>query len=115
MNELIERIFKDFTVDGVTVPVSFMFYEGDADAYVTYMESDADNSVSGDDELIGYAVYFDFDIYSKGNYTQIIESIKTKMRENGFVWQPSRSSPDLYEAETRFFHKTLNFGYYKEV
>ena len=28
MNELIETIFTDFTVDGVSVPVKYLYYEG---------------------------------------------------------------------------------------
>lgn len=114
MNELIESTFKDFAVDGVNVPVSFMFYEGHGEPYVVYMQQDADNSLTGDDDLVGYVDYYDFDVYSKGNYTNIIKSLKTLLKQNGFVWQPSRSSPDMYETETGYYHKTLNFAIYKE-
>ena len=114
MNELIESIFANFTVDGVAVPVSFMFYEGHGEPYVVYMQQDADGSLSGDDELIGYVDYYDFDVYSKGNYTKIIESLKAILKANNFVWQPSRSSQDFFETDTGYYHKTLNFAYLKE-
>ena len=114
MNELIERIFADFTVDKVAIPVSYMFYEGHGEPYVVYMQQDADNSLSGDDELIGYVDYYDFDVYAKGNYFAIVESVKAILKENGFVWQPSRSSQDMYETDTKYYHKTLNFAYLKE-
>lgn len=114
MNALIETIFNDFTVGGVAVPVSFMYYQGHGEPYVVYMQMDADNSLSGDDDLIGYVDYYDFDVYSKGNYTKIIESVKEKLKENGFVWQPSRSSADMYEADTGYYHKTLNFAILRE-
>lgn len=114
MNELIERILADFTVDKVKIPVSFMFYEGHGEPYVVYMQQDADKSLSGDDELIGYVDYYDFDVYAKGNYLAIIEELKTILKENGFVWQPSRSSQDMYETDTKYYHKTLNFAYLKE-
>ena len=114
MNELIEQIFANFTVDGVEIPVSFMFYEGHGEPYVTYMQQDADGSLSGDDELIGYVDYYDFDVYSKGNFFKIIESIKEKLKENKFVWQPSRTSMDMYEVDTGYYHKTLNFAYLRE-
>lgn len=114
MNELIESIFADFTVDGETIPVSFLFYNGHVDAYVVYMQTDADNSLSGDDDLIGYVDYYDFDVYSKGNYTKIIERVKELLKQNGFVWQPSRSSADMYETDTGYYHKTLNFAILRE-
>jgi hypothetical protein len=78
------------------------------------MQENADNSLSGDDELIGYVDYYDFDVYAKGNYQNIVKSLKQILVANGFVWQPSRSSADMYETETEYYHKTLNFAYLKE-
>ena len=114
MNELIESILSNFTVDGVAIPVSYMFYEGHGESYVVYMQQDADGSLSGDDELIGYVDYYDFDVYSKGNYTKIIESLKAILKANNFVWQLSRTSQDFYETDTGYYHKTLNFAILKE-
>lgn len=114
MNELIQTIFQDFKVNGVSIPVKFLYYQGHGEPYVTYMQQDADSSLSGDDDLIGYVEYYDFDVYSKGNYYPIIESIKQLLKENGFVWQPSRSSKDFYETDTGYYHKTLNFAILRE-
>ena len=114
MNELIESILANFTVDKQVIPVSFMFYEGHGEPYVIYMQQDADGSLSADDELQGYVDYYDFDVYSKGNYFAIIESLKSILKANGFIWQPSRSSQDFYETDTGYYHKTLNFAYLKE-
>ena len=114
MNELIETILANFTVDENVIPVSYMYYEGHGEPYVVYMQQDADNSISGDDELIGYVDYYDFDVYAKGNYHNIVESLKSILKANGFVWQVSRSSQDMYETDTGYYHKTLNFAYLKE-
>lgn len=114
MNELIETILADFTVNGVKIPVSFMFYEGHGEPYIVYMQQDADNSFSGDDDLLGYVMYYDFDVYSQGNYLAIIEELKKVLKEHGFIWQPSRSSIDMFETDTRYYHKTMNFAYMKE-
>ena len=114
MNELIESIFANFTVDNVTIPVSYMYYEGHGEPYVVYMQQDAETSLSGDDDLIGYVDYYDFDVYSKGNFLTIIERIKELLKEHGFVWQLSRSSADMYEVETGYYHKTLNFAFLRE-
>lgn len=114
MNELIEQIFENFTVDDVEIPVSYMYYEGHDEPYVVYMQQDADKSLSADDELVGYVDYYDFDVYSKGNFFKIIESVKALLKANNFVWQPSRSSQDFFEVDTGYYHKTLNFAYLKE-
>ena len=61
MNELIQSIFTNFEVDGVSIPVKFMRYNGKETTYVTYMETDLDTSYSGDNEILGYVSYYDFD------------------------------------------------------
>lgn len=110
MNELIEQIFTNFQVNGVTIPVSFLRYGGKSTTYITYMEWDKSNSYSGDDEILGYVSYYDFDIYSKGNYLAIVEAVKEKMKENGFTWQPTRDSQDMFEDDTQYYHKTICFA-----
>lgn len=114
MNELIESLFNNFTVGGVAIPVTFLFYQGHGEPYITYQQMDADAVLRGDDELLGYADYYDFDVYSKGNYLEIIKQVKTILEENGFMWQPSRSSADMYEPDTGYYHKTLNFAILRE-
>lgn len=115
MKELIERIFQNFVVDNVLIPVSMLKYQGHGEPYVVWMQEDADGSFSGDDHLMGYIDYYDFDIYSKGNIENIIERVKEILTANGFVWQASRSSSDMYEPDTGYYHKTLNFAVHREV
>ena len=110
MNELIMSIFEGFTVDGVSIPVKYLYYQGHGEPYIVWMQEDADNSLTGDDSLLGYADYYDFDIYSKGNFLNIIEAVKELLTANNFVWQVSKSSADMFETDTGYYHKTLNFG-----
>ena len=110
MNELIEQIFNNFQVNGVAIPVSFLRYGGKSTTYITYMETDIDNSYAGDNEILGYVSYYDFDIFSKGNYLAIVEAVKEIMKNNGFTWQPARDSQDMFEDDTGYYHKTLCFA-----
>lgn len=110
MNELIQRIFADLTVNGKAVPVKYLYYQGHGEPYVVWMQMDKDASVSGDDDLIGYVDYYDFDVYSKGNFLEIVERVKNILKTNGFTWQPSRDSGDMFETETGYYHKTLCFA-----
>lgn len=114
INSIIETAFTNFTVDGVSIPVKYMFYQGHGEPYVVWMNQDKDQSLTADDELQGYVDYYDFDVYAKGNYLKIIDEVRKKLEENGFVWQVSRTSPDLYETDTKYYHKTLNFAIFKE-
>lgn len=114
MNKLIETIFANFTVDNVKIPVKFLHYEGHDETYITYMNQDMDGSLTGDDNLLGYVEFYDFDVYSRTNYSKVIKEMKEILVQNGFVWQVSRSSQDMYETDTGYYHKTLNFAIYKQ-
>ena len=60
--------------------------------------------------MLGYVEYYDFDIYSKGDYTNIVKSVKKLLKDNDFTYQPMRSSGDMYETETGYYHRTLCFA-----
>ena len=114
MNNELQTIFAGFTVGGQAIPVSFLRYTGKATTYITYQEIQDDTSFSADDDLQAYVTYYDFDIYSKGNYLNIIESVKEILKANDWRYQPSMTSQDLYEDDTGYYHKTLCFAKIKE-
>ena len=114
MNELIELIFRDFKVNGESIPVIYMHYMGHGEPYVVYMGVYADNVLRADDALLGYADYYDFDVYAQGNYDAIVEQVRKTLEENGFAWRPDRSSKDMYETDTGYYHRTLNFSFLRE-
>lgn len=110
INNMIESIFDGFAVGGVSIPVTFLYYQGHGEPYVTYQQTNADNVFSADDDMQAYVDYYDFDVYAKGNYLNIVESVKQLLKAQGFMWQPSLSSGDMYETDTGYYHKTLNFA-----
>ena len=114
-NALIQQLFSNFAVDGVNIPVTFLRYDGKSTTYVTYQQTDSNDPFSSDDELQNYVDFYDFDIYSQGNYINIVEAVKTILKDNGFRWQPTRSSGDMYEDETKLYHKTLSFSIERSI
>lgn len=111
VNAIIESIFNgSITVGSEIVPVVYMDYEGHGESYVVYRQYDKDNSYSTEDNIAGYATYYDFDVYSMGDYLAIIREIKKKLRDNFWTWQPSRDSQDMYDTDTKYFHKTVSFA-----
>ena len=104
-NAEIETLLSDFEV-----PVAYMFYEGNADTYITYAQLDKDASFSGDDKIQGFVIYYDIDIFSKTNYLSLINDIIAIFEGAGWTYQPNRESPDFYERDTKYFHKTIVFA-----
>lgn len=94
-------------LDDIKVEHGYMHYDGDADTYITYMQTDKSNTLAGDNTVIGCVVYYDFDIYSRGNWLDLVDTLVETMEGYGWTYEPSRDSPDMYETDTRFYHKTI--------
>ena len=109
-NQEIETIFANFKVNNKAVDIAYLFYGGHKDQYVVYSQIDTANSYSGDDNIEGVVAFYDFDVYSKSNYIPIAEALKSKLKDNNWTWQPNRDSPDLYDPDTGYYHKTFCFA-----
>ena len=107
MNEFILSIFKDFEVDGVAIPVKFLKYKGDQTTYIVFSEINDSPALCGDNDCEYSVKQFDFDIYTTGNYINILKAVKQKLKENGFTWVDD--SPDMFENDTGYYHKTTTF------
>ena len=107
MNEEIEKIFEKFIVDKVKIPIGFIRYTGKETTYLTYQSMGNNPALSSDDKINYSTDTIDIDIYTKGNYLKIIKEIKKLMLANEFVWDGD--SPDMYEQDTGYYHKTISF------
>lgn len=115
MNEIIQAAFNGFKVNNVEIPVKYLHYKGHGEPYVTYTATYNAGVFSADDQVRNFATYYDFDIYSKGNYYAIAEAIINIMQDNGFSYIPSQDSPEMYEPDTGYYHKTLCFAIERSV
>lgn len=98
------------TVEGKVIPHAYLEYLGHENTYITYFNSDIDRTFTADNQLLGYILYYDFDVYSKSNYEKILEILIDTLENNGFSYCPSKNSPDYKERETGLYHKTLCFS-----
>ena len=96
----------------IGVPVSFQTYVGKATTYITffnYLEntlSYANNKKTSD----GY--YIQVDVWSIENYSVLVESVKAALEIAGFS---ITSATDLYEIDTKIFHKPIRVFKFEEV
>ena len=93
--------------DGDEIPVAFLKYKGDKETYIVFSEIDNSPAYSSDNKCRYSVKQFDFDIYTKGNYLNILKEVKKRLTNNGFTWV--EDSPDMYENDTGYYHKTTTF------
>lgn len=110
MNEIIQRAFEGFALNGVEIPVKYLYYMGHGEPYITYTPTSNGAVFSAEDQIQNYVTYYDFDIYSKENYYAIEAGVKAIMQANNFMYVPSQDSAEMYEPDTGYYHKTLCFS-----
>lgn len=103
MNSEIKEILSN-----LDVPVSHLKYKGNDTTYVVWTVIDETPCFSCDDEIEYSLVTVDIDIYSKSNYLNIMSSIKNIMKENNWIWQ--EDSIEMYEEDTKLYHRTCTFN-----
>ena len=108
MNEEIKLILGDsLTVKGEQIPVAQLNFTGKSRKYVTWAITGEAPALSANDEVLCSICSLDIDIFSEGNYLDIIKEIKKIMKNNEWVWV--EDSGDMYEKETQLYHKTCSF------
>lgn len=95
----------------LNIPTSFQIYSGTLDPYITFFCYLENGELFADDMQKGTSYYIQVDLWSKNNYTTTVEQIKSAMTQAGFSFL---SAYDLYEQDTKIYHKALRF-YYLEV
>lgn len=106
MNEEIEKIFENFIVDELEIPIGFPVYTGKKETYLTYNTYD-EPLQHADDECIQCVSNVEINIFTKGNFINIVKEVKKRMKQNDYVW--TDDSEDLYETDTKYHHKAISF------
>ena len=108
MEEKLKQIFGDFiSVKGVSVPCAHLRYKGKARTFVVWSIIGNSAEVYADDELLYSAVTVDVNVYSEGNYVDVITEIKKIMKENEWIWVEDNA--EMFEEDTELYHKTITF------
>ncbi len=107
INPIIEKIFKDFKVGEMIIPIAFQKYSGKSNAYLTYYTWSEKPDNFYDDEYHAEITYGTIDIFSTGNYKKILTEVKKKLRQNGLTW--TDNGGEDFEDDTGYYHVPVNF------
>ena len=108
MNKEIKLILgENLVIGGEKIPVAHLRYKGASKKFVTWTMLDESPALSANDEVLCSICPVDVDVYSEGNYLDIIKEIKQKMKNNEWVW--TGDSAEMYEEDTKLYHKTCTF------
>ena len=107
MNKELKTIFTDFKVNKKSIPAEHLRYKGKSKTFVTWTLLPESPSLNGDDECLYSVAEVDIDVFSDGNYLDIIKEVKKIMKENKWLWV--EDSEEMFEEDTELYHKTITF------
>lgn len=107
INKIVIRALED-----VRVSVTFQTYKGKEDTYITFFTYlDKSEQYADDEELItGY--YVQIDVWSKGDYTDLVNKVHNRMKKVGFI---KLNFYDMYENDLKIYHKVMRYRIDKEA
>ena len=108
MNEEVKLILgESLLISGEEIPVAHLRYTGKSKKFITWTMLDETPAFFANDEVLCSTCPVDIDVFSEGNYLDIIKEIKQKMKNKDWIWVGD--SAEMYEEDTKLYHKTCTF------
>lgn len=101
INKLVVEALKPLKVS-----VSFQKYKGKENTYITFFNYLEQGEQYADNEEKATGFYIQVDVWSKNDYTELVEKVKNAMRAAGFM---RTSAADLFEDDIKVYHKAMRF------
>ncbi|MCM3619162.1 hypothetical protein M3936_16355 [Sutcliffiella horikoshii] len=96
------------TLEQLGVPVANSVYEGSEETYIVFNEYNQAALLSADDVEISTKFFYQVDIFSKYNYTDLVKQLRELMREAGFG---RMFESETYETNMKMYRKIMRFSY----
>ena len=109
MHEEIDNILKTVKLGNKKVPFAHIKFTGSSPLFIVYSILAETPRVCADDVAETSVVEIDVDIYAKvlSNLTGTINSVKKQFIDAGWTW--AEISPEIFEEETGYIHRTITF------
>lgn len=94
------------TLDNIAVPVSFQTSKSEKYPYITFFTYLDSPTLYSDDREIITGYFIQIDIWSKTDYTSLAREVEENILAANFIKQRYF---DLYEKDTKVYHKVMRF------
>lgn len=100
------------TLQPLNIPVQFSTYSGTKTTYITFSPylTQGEGYSEDEEELVGH--YIQLNVFSKTDYTDIVIQANQLLKSIDFK---KTNEIDLYESDTKFFHKGIRFFYLENL
>jgi hypothetical protein len=98
---------------GLGLPVERLIYKGKAQTFITYQFVMLSDVAFCDDENEAVESIYRVDIFSRSDYTALLQTTKQALKLAGFYGIEVEA--ELYESDSGFFHVPITVRYLEEV
>lgn len=88
----------------LNVPVSLFFHKADEENYLVVHYDEDRVVLYSDDEEQKFSLTYQIDVCTAGDYTELVEKVKIKMKELGFI-----RTYDADVSDEKYYQRTLVF------
>lgn len=96
------------TLKSLNVPVAFQNYNGSESTYIRFFEYNQNGALYADDEEVKTGYFIQIDVFSMGDYTNLVKEVKKELKAVGFIRSMETES---YENDTKTYHKVMRFNF----
>lgn len=96
------------TLNPLGIPVAFGSYNNPADRYIAFVEYNQASEMNVDDEEYITKHFFQVDVFSKDDYTDLVNQVRKRMKNAGFG---RMFESETYEIDMQMFRKIFRFNY----
>lgn len=96
------------TLAPTNVPVAFLKYSGTLTTYISFFAYNEQGVLFGDDMELNTRYSVQVDIWSKGDFTNLVKQTKDLLIAAGFT---RNSGTEFFEDDTKTYHKVYRFYY----
>lgn len=100
------------TLKPLGVPVATANYNSTAETYIVFVEYNGAPRMNADDEVLVSKHFFQVDIFSSGNYLQLVKDVRRLMKGAGFGWM---FESETYDVDMKKFRKIIRFNYETKI
>jgi len=107
----VNKLIMD-TLKPLNVPVSALTYNNTASTYITFTEYNQASRINADDEELITKHFIQMDVFSSGDYLELVKNVKTLMQQAGFG---RMFESETYDEDMKKFRKIIRFNYETKI
>jgi thiamine pyrophosphate-dependent acetolactate synthase large subunit-like protein len=107
----IKKILRDALLP-IGVPVSAISSNNTADEYIVFNEYNQASALNADDDELSTKHFYQVDVYTKGDFTDIVAEVETRLKAASFK---RMFSSETYDSDAQKYRKILRFSYTTDI